>query len=259
MTGSNPRVCQPAEPEASQQPAGPYNQSHIPRPARLCEDSSDHNQGESWFHSRNNKPGRTSTRCCSAAGWHVCDAAAANIHAARGVAIREFPLGTPSPRERGEGRGEGRPQGYGFADYLLYVDGQAAGVIEAKKEGVTLTGVETQSDKYTKGLPAGLPRWGNPLPFSYQSTGIETRFTNGLDPHPRSRPVFAFHKPETLAEWLAYLPSPASGRGAGGEGAAQVQTTPPPPSSPACNPCRRSRKKASGPRRSPRSTTSNNR
>ena len=136
----------------------------------------------------------------SAAGWHVCDASTANIHAARGVAIREFPL-----------------PGHGFADYLLYVDGKAAGVIEAKKAGVTLTGVETQSDKYTQGLPAALPRWGNPLPFSYQSTGIETRFTNGLDPTPRSRPVFAFHKPELLAEWLAYLPSP-SGGGAGGEG-----------------------------------------
>ncbi|MGA9992771.1 MAG: hypothetical protein WBP86_10655, partial [Thiobacillaceae bacterium] len=61
----------------------------------------------------------------AAAGWHVCDAAAANIHAARGVAIREFPLSSPSPRERGEGRGEGRPEGYGFADYLLYVDGKA--------------------------------------------------------------------------------------------------------------------------------------
>ena len=138
-----------------------------------------------------------------AAGWHVCDASAANIHAARGVAIREFPL-----------------PGYGFADYLLYVDGKAAGVVEAKKEGVTLTGVETQSDKYTKGLPTGLPRWSNPLPFAYQSTGVETRFTNGLDPSPRSRPVFAFHWPELLAEWLAFLPSPASGRGAGGEGSA---------------------------------------
>jgi len=122
-----------------------------------------------------------------AAGWHVCDATAANIHAARGVAIREFPL-----------------PGHGFADYLLYIDGKAAGVIEAKKEGVTLTGVETQSDKYTKGLPAGLPRWGNPLPFSYQTTGVETRFTNGLDPQPRSRPVFAFHKPELLSDWLAF-------------------------------------------------------
>jgi type I restriction enzyme R subunit len=40
-----------------------------------------------------------------AAGWHVYDAAAANIHAARGVAIREFPL----------------KSGHGFAAYLLYV------------------------------------------------------------------------------------------------------------------------------------------
>ena len=46
----------------------------------------------------------------------------------KGQAIREFPLNTisPSPRERGEGRGEGRS----FADYLLYIDGKAAGVIE---------------------------------------------------------------------------------------------------------------------------------
>jgi len=142
-------------------------------------------------------------RLLEAAGWHVCDASAANIHAARGVAIREFPL-----------------PGYGFADYLLYVDGKAAGVIEAKKEGITLTGVETQSDKYTKGLPAGLPRWGNPLPFSYQTTGIETRFTNGLDPTPRSRPVFAFHKPGLLAEWLGYAPTAQPGEGGAGEVAA---------------------------------------
>lgn len=116
------------------------------------------------------------------AGWHVCDADQANITAHRGVAIREFPL-----------------PGHGFADYLLYVDGRAAGVIEAKKTGATLSGVEIQSAKYTKGLPAGLPCWRNPLPFAYQSTGVETRFTNGLDPAPRSRPVFAFHRPDTLA------------------------------------------------------------
>lgn len=95
------------------------------------------------------------------AGWHVCDADQTNITAHRGVAIREFPL-----------------PGHGFADYLLYVDGKAAGVIEAKKEGVTLSGVETQSAKYTQGLPPGLPCWHNPLPFAYQSTGVETRFTN---------------------------------------------------------------------------------
>lgn len=120
-----------------------------------------------------------------AAGWLVQDAESANISAGPGVAIREFPL-----------------PGHGFADYLLYIGGKAAGVIEAKKQGVTLSGVEIQADKYTKGLPKSLPSWHNPLPFAYQSTGVETRFTNGLDPDPRSRPVFAFHRPDTLAQWL---------------------------------------------------------
>ncbi|MEQ1536657.1 MAG: DEAD/DEAH box helicase family protein, partial [Burkholderiaceae bacterium] len=124
------------------------------------------------------------------AGWHVCNMADANIHAGsgvvKGVALREFPLNS----------------GFGFADYLLYVDGKAAGVIEAKKEGTTLTGVEVQSARYAQGLPATLPAWRRPLPFSYESTGIETHFTQGLDPEPRARAVFAFHRPETLAGFL---------------------------------------------------------
>jgi type I restriction enzyme, R subunit len=70
----------------------------------------------------------------TAAGWHVCDLKNANLHAARGVAIREFPLNA----------------GFGFADYLLYIDGKAAGVIEAKKQGATLTGVEVQSGRYAQ-------------------------------------------------------------------------------------------------------------
>ena len=128
----------------------------------------------------------TIDRLLKAAGWKVVNRDQVNIHAARGVAVREFTLKT----------------GHGEADYLLYVDGQAAGVIEAKKQGDTLSGVEIQSAKYTKGLPDGLPCWHNPLPFAYESTGAETHFTNGLDPEPRARPVFAFHKPETLADWL---------------------------------------------------------
>ena len=119
-------------------------------------------------------------------GWHVCDYKDANIHAHRGVVLRYFPL----------------KQGHGEADYLFYVDAKAAGVIEAKKTGTTLSGVEVQSGKYTKGLPEGLPTWGNPLPFAYESTGEETQFTNGLDPDPRSRNVFSFHRPETLSELL---------------------------------------------------------
>ena len=129
----------------------------------------------------------------AAAGWAVQDFKAADLAAARGVALREFELNP----------------GHGTADYLLYVDGKAAGVIEAKKQGATLTGVEIQSAKYAQGLPASLPAWRRPLPFVYESTGLETHFTNGLDPEPRARNVFAFHRPETLAEWLSVTPAQA--------------------------------------------------
>ena len=79
---------------------------------------------------------------------------------------------------------------------------KAAGVVEAKPEGSTLTGVEVQSEKYSTGLPDNLPAHQRPLPFLYESTGAETQFTNRLDPEPRSRLVFSFHTPETLAKWI---------------------------------------------------------
>ena len=123
------------------------------------------------------------------AGWIVQDMSELNVSAGRGVAIREFPLGE-----------------YGFADYLLYIDKQAVGVVEAKKAGTTLTGVELQSEKYGAGLPSWAPASVRPLPFLYESTGVETRFTNRLDPTPKSRDVFAFHQPDTLAEWLTAEP-----------------------------------------------------
>ena len=122
------------------------------------------------------------------AGWRVQDYKSANLRAGRGVVLRNFPL----------------QSGHGFADYLLYLDGKAVGVVEAKKEGFPLIGVEIQSAKYSEGLPPQLPAHVRPLPFLYQSTGVETRFTNGLDPEPRSRQTFTFHKPDTLAEWITH-------------------------------------------------------
>lgn len=121
-----------------------------------------------------------------AAGWLVQSRDQSNLEAGRGVAIREFPLGT----------------GFGEADYLLFVDGMAVGVIEAKKEGSTLTGFEGQTAKYGEGVPKHIHAPRRPLPFLYQSTGVENRFTNLLEPDARSRHVFAFHRPETLGDWL---------------------------------------------------------
>jgi type I restriction enzyme, R subunit len=135
---------------------------------------------------REDKARKTIDQLLTAAAWTIQDTNEANVAASRGVAIREFPL---------------KP-GYGFADYMLYVDGVPAGVIEAKKEGETLSGYEIQTEKYSVGLPAELKPYRKPLPFCYQSTGIETRFTNLMEPDARSRPVFGFHRPETLADWL---------------------------------------------------------
>ena len=120
------------------------------------------------------------------AGWAVQNLNALNLSAAKGVAVRELSLAS----------------GHGKADYLLFVDEKAVGVVEAKPEGYSLTGVEGQSGKYSTGLPDFLSAHRQPLPFLYESTGVETQFTNLLDPDPRSRPVFSFHTPSTLEAWL---------------------------------------------------------
>ncbi|MDB9304786.1 type I restriction-modification enzyme R subunit C-terminal domain-containing protein [Nodularia spumigena CS-591/12] len=120
----------------------------------------------------------------TAAGWIIQDHTQINLSAALGIAVREYPLKS------------------GFADYLLIINRKAAGVIEAKKAGTSLSGVETQTDKYSFQLPAKLNCHRKPLPFLYESTGVETYFTDNRDPDFCSRRVFSFHQPETLQQWL---------------------------------------------------------
>jgi type I restriction enzyme R subunit len=114
------------------------------------------------------------------AGWIVQDYRQMNISAGLGVAVREFSLTT------------------GFADYMLYAASRAIGVVEGKPEGFGLAGVAEQTAKYSVGLPKLLPAWEMPLPFAYESTGTECRFTNRREPDARSRAVFTFHRPEEL-------------------------------------------------------------
>lgn len=124
-----------------------------------------------------------------AAGWLLQDRAAMNLSAGPGVAVREFKMA----------------DGHGFADYMLFVEGKAVGILEAKPAGYPLTSVELQADKYATGLPAGLHPPVDPLPFLYMSTGVETRFINGLDPDPKTRRISDvphIHRPLTLDEWV---------------------------------------------------------
>ncbi len=119
-------------------------------------------------------------------GWKVQDKKKIDFNAGLGIAVREYDTDV------------------GPADYVLFVDQKAVGVIEAKKEeaGQNITTVEEQSESYAS---AKLKRVNNkePLPFVYESTGVITRFTDGRDPRPRSREVFTFHRPETLNEWFS--------------------------------------------------------
>ncbi len=123
-------------------------------------------------------------RMLAAAGWVVQSKNKVNLAAGKGVAVQEYQTDA------------------GPADYVLFADGKPAGIIEAKREeeGERLTTHEDQSSWYARAtLKYNLN--SNPLPFVYESTGVLTRFTDYRDPKPRSRPVFHFHKPETLAEW----------------------------------------------------------
>lgn len=119
-----------------------------------------------------------------ASGWVIQDREEMNLGAGMGVAVREYPLAT------------------GPCDYLLFVDRRACGVVEAKPEGVTLSGVYDQASIYQHRLPSHLANWGDPLRFDYEASGSETLFSDRADPDQRSRYVFAFHRPETLLEWL---------------------------------------------------------
>ena len=120
----------------------------------------------------------------AAAGWAVQDRADMNRTAALGVAVREFPLAT------------------GPCDYLLIVAGKACGVIEAKPAGTTLSGVTEQARGYQPQPQQALARWSDPMRFDYQGSGTEILFSDRADPLHRSRRVFAFHRPDTLHEWL---------------------------------------------------------
>jgi type I restriction enzyme R subunit len=118
------------------------------------------------------------------AGWDIQEIQSINLGAASGIAVREYPTDT------------------GPADYLLFVDRQPVGVIEAKRDesGENLTVHEAQTERYADSQL----KWRKnnaPLRFLYESTGQIIHFTDAGDPRPRAREVFHFFQPRTLAEW----------------------------------------------------------
>ena len=118
------------------------------------------------------------------AGWLVQDYKQLNLGAALGVAVREYPTDS------------------GPADYVLFVQREAVGIIEAKRDeaGQNLSVHEAQTARYAHATL----KWRKdktPLPFLFEATGQLIRFTDGRDPAPRARELFHFFQPATLAEW----------------------------------------------------------
>ena len=121
------------------------------------------------------------------AGWLVQNKKSINLNLGAGIAVREYQTDV------------------GPADYVLFVNRQAVGVIEAKPEswGEKITTVEEQSQGYAN---ASL-KWVHnkeALRFVYESTGVITRFTDAR-PAARSREVFNF-SPQILSKLTAGKP-----------------------------------------------------
>ena len=73
------------------------------------------------------------------AAWVVQDYKSVNLYESTGIAVRELPTEA------------------GPADCVLFVNRQAVGVIEAKKVGSTLSGVEWQRLEYQANIPGAQP------------------------------------------------------------------------------------------------------
>lgn len=118
-------------------------------------------------------------------GWILQDMRQLNPVAGPGVAVREFPTST------------------GPVDYALFVDGTPVGVVEAKadEKGQDITTVEGQSSRYA-GSTFKWVKTGYTIRFAYEATSKLTRFTDYADQKYRSRPIFSFHRPESLRALL---------------------------------------------------------
>lgn len=137
---------------------------------------------ESAFHPEDSAR-QTIDRLLVQCGWIIQSRREMNLGAGLGVAVREFQTAS------------------GPVDYGLFIARTFCGVIEAKPEGVTLSGFSEQAARYMADAPKHLVREEGQVRFEYVSSSRETIFRDHADPNPASRRVFAFHRPETLERW----------------------------------------------------------
>lgn len=99
---------------------------------------------------------------------------------------------------------EGLLKGNHEADYFLFINGKAVGVLEAKRAEVDVKAdrVTAQTKNYTRIVPNCYQVWQKPLPIGYQSNGEKTYFCDFRNPDSELEPVNRIHTPKELSKML---------------------------------------------------------
>lgn len=99
---------------------------------------------------------------------------------------------------------EGLMQGNLESDYLLFINGKAVGVLEAKRAEVDASSqiVAEQAERYARSVPSWCQTWQNPLPLAYLSNGKEFLFRDLRKPDSQYVPLQSVHTPKQIVKML---------------------------------------------------------
>ena len=99
---------------------------------------------------------------------------------------------------------EGLLEGNREADYFLFINGKAVGVLEAKREEVDVASdkVCDQAIKYTRYVPECYQAYERPLPLIYVSNGAHTYWRDCRDEDSDLEEVNRIHTPKEIVKML---------------------------------------------------------
>ncbi len=90
------------------------------------------------------------------------------------------------------------------ADYFLFLNGKAVGVLEAKREDLKedLSCACEQAELYAKGVPLKYQAYQRPLPIIYLSNGKQVLFKDFRDPNSKLIELNRIHTPKEIVKLL---------------------------------------------------------
>lgn len=99
---------------------------------------------------------------------------------------------------------EGLLEGNREADYFLFINGKAVGVLEAKREEVDVVSdvVCEQAIRYTRYVPECYQAYERPLPFIYVSNGVNTYFRDCRIKDSDLEEINRIHTPKEMVKML---------------------------------------------------------